>query len=90
VMGAQPRAIAVVVILKLVALPLLAGLFAWALGLSGITARTVVLLAALPCVAPRLSLGATLGRAPTVLPAAASATTLLWVVTLPLALWILT
>jgi malonate transporter and related proteins len=90
VMGSQPRALAGVVLLKLVALPLVAGLLAWALGLHGVTAQTVVALAALPCVAPRFSVGATVDAAPPVLNAAATATTLLWVVTLPLALWILT
>lgn len=90
VMGAQPREIAVVTLLKLVALPVVAGALAWALGLQGITAKAVVLLAALPCVAPRFSVAAPPGSAPPVLNAAATATTLLWVVTLPLALWILT
>jgi len=89
-MGTQSREIAGVVVLKLIVLPLVAGLLAWALGLRGVTAQTVVMLAALPCVAPRFSLGATLGTAPPVLNAAATATTLLWVVTLPFALWILT
>ena len=79
-----------VVVLKLVALPIVAGGLAWALGLHGVTAQTVVVLAALPCVAPRFSLGASLGTAPPILNAAATATTLLWVVTLPFALWILT
>ena len=69
---------------------LVAGLLAWALGLHGVTAQTVVALAALPCVAPRFSVGATQETALPVLNAAATATTLLWVVTLPLALWILT
>lgn len=90
VMGTQPREILGVVVLKLVALPIVAGGLAWALGLHGVTAQTVVVLAALPCVAPRFSLGASLGTAPPILNAAATATTLLWVVTLPFALWILT
>lgn len=90
VMGSQPREIAMVVLLKLVGLPLIAGVFTWILGLQGVTAQTVILLAALPCVAPRFSVGTPLGTAPPILNAAATATTLLWVVTLPLALWILT
>lgn len=90
VMGTEPRALAIVTALKLVVLPLVAAALAWALGLQGVTAKAVVLLAALPCVAPRFSVGTPLGRAPPVLNAAATATTLLWVITLPLALWILT
>lgn len=90
VMGSQPRALAIVTLLKLVILPLVAAALCWVLGLQGVTAKVVVLLAALPCVAPRFSVGTPLGRAPPVLNAAASANTLLWVVTLPLVLWILT
>ncbi len=74
--------------LNLVALPLGAGLAAWLFGLAGIEAIAIVLTAALPCVVPRFSVVS--GPGQSVLPGIATIATLVSVVTLPVAIWVLT
>lgn len=73
--------------IKSVGLPAVAGLLAFVLGLSGPSATAVVLIAALPCVVPRFSVSA--GPSQAVLSGIATWSTLLSVVVVPVALWLL-
>ncbi len=81
-------AVTAVLALNLLALPLLAGLIAWVLGLEGAAAVAVLLIAALPSVAPRFSVLE--DDAQSILPGTTTIATLGSVVTIPLALWLLT
>jgi len=73
--------------IKSLGLPLLAGGLAALLGLEGAGAVAVVLIAALPCVVPRFSVASR--GAGSVLAGIATFSTLLSVVVVPVALWIL-
>ena len=78
-------------ILKLIVMPVIALVIGAILGLSGITAATVVLLAALPNVTPRFTAhGGEDASRELLLPGITAASTIVAVVSLPLALWILT
>lgn len=77
-------------ILKLIAMPVIALVIGAIFGLGGITAATVVLLAALPNVTPRFTAQAPDASQDLLLPGITAASTIAAFVSVPLALWILT
>ena len=77
-------------ILKLIAMPVIALVIGAIFGLGGITAATVILLAALPNVTPRFTAQAPDASQDLLLPGITTASTIVAFVSMPLALWILT
>lgn len=77
-------------ILKLIAMPVIALVVGAILGLGGITAATVILLAALPNVTPRFTAQAPDASQDLLLPGLTAASTIVAFVSVPVALWILT
>ncbi|MCH8183131.1 MAG: AEC family transporter [Proteobacteria bacterium] len=82
--------IRIALILKLIAMPVIALVIGAIFGLGGITAATVILLAALPNVIPRFTAQAPDASQDLLLPGITAASTIAAFVSVPLALWILT
>ena len=82
--------IRVALALKLIAMPVIALVIGAIFGLGGISAATVILLAALPNVTPRFTAQESGASQDLLLPGITAAATIAAFVSLPLALWILT
>lgn len=82
--------IRIALVLKLIAMPVIALVIGAIFGLGGISAATVILLAALPNVTPRFTAQAPDASQDLLLPGITAAATIAAFVSVPLALWILT
>ncbi len=82
--------IRIALVLKLIAMPVIALVIGAIFGLGGISAATVILLAALPNVIPRFTAQAPDASQDLLLPGITAAATIAAFVSVPLALWILT
>ena len=85
--GAEIR---MALILKLIAMPVIALVIGAIFGLGGISAATVILLAALPNVTPRFTAQDSDASQDLLLPGITAASTIVAFVSMPIALWILT